>query len=323
MMKQLVFTIVFLFFFSFAFAQIPHGDLDNYKREWIALQENARPLIGIRSFTVMGSKYYLIVDPMTLETRIVDSKLLKVRSRDSVQVNKSLNGTVYERCFSIVRKTENNLQDAGLNFRLPKESGINLTIDLCPSHKPLDKDIFEDVLSAFKGLDSTLPLAVSVSGKWLLNHPDDLAWLKSLEKKGIEITWINHTYDHVFNSKPLVSNFLLSPGTDLSYEILANEKLMLKNGLMPSVFFRCPGLVSDRAIIEKLLSFGLIAVGSDAWLAKGQPVHNGSIVLIHGNGNEELGVRDFIKLLQTEADAIKAKHWTLYSLSEGLEQYPN
>lgn len=323
MMKQLVFIIVSCFFHSFAFAQIPHGDLDNYKREWIALQENAEPLIGIRSFTVGGNRYYLTVDPMTLATRIVDSKVLKVRSRDSVQVNKSLNGTVYERCFSIARKTENNLQDAGLNFKLPKESGINLTIDLCPSHKPLDKDIFEDLLAAFKGLDSTLPLAVSVSGKWLLNHPDDLAWLKSLEKKEIKITWINHTYDHVFNNKPLSSNFLLSQGTNLSYEILANEKLMLKNGLMPSVFFRCPGLVSDRAIIEKLLSYGLIAVGSDAWLAKGQQAHNGSIVLIHGNGNEELGVRDFIRLLQTEADAIKAKHWTLYSLSEGLEQYSN
>ncbi|WP_104384084.1 polysaccharide deacetylase [Sphingobacterium sp. HMA12] len=322
-MKQLLFAIVLLFFHSFTFAQVPYGDLENYKREWVALQGNAGPLVGIRSFTAKGSKYYLTVDPLTLETRIVDSKLLKVHSKDSIQVNKSLNGTVYASCFSIVRKTENNLQDAGLNFRLPKESGINLTIDLCPSHKPLDKDIFEDLLSAFKGLDSTLPLAVSVSGKWLLNHPDDLAWLKSLDRKGVKITWINHTYDHVFNKKPLVSNFLLSPGTDLNYEILANEKLMLRNGLVPSVFFRCPGLVSDRAVIEKLLSYGLIAVGSDAWLAKGQQAHNGSIVLIHGNGNEELGVRDFIRLLQTESGAIKRKHWTLYSLSEGLEHYPN
>lgn len=322
-MKQLVFAIVLLFCHSITFAQIPYGDLENYKREWVVVQESAGPLVGIRSFTVKGSKYYLTVDPLTLQTRIVDSKLLKVRSKDSIQVNKSLNGTVYETCFSIVRKNENSLQDAGLNFRLPKESGINLTIDLCPSHKPLDKDIFEDLLSAFKGLESTLPLAVSVSGKWLLNHPDDLAWLKSLDRKGIKITWINHTYDHVFNNKPLVSNFLLSPGTDLNYEILANEKLMLKNGLVPSVFFRCPGLVSDRAVIEKLLSYGLITVGSDAWLAKGQQAHNGSIVLIHGNGNEELGVRDFIRLLQKESDAIKGKHWTLYSLSYGLERYPN
>jgi len=41
------------------------------------------------------------------------------------------------------------------------------------------------------------------------------------------------------------------------------------------VFFRCPGLVSDRSIIERLLSYGLIAVGSDAWLAKGQQARNG------------------------------------------------
>lgn len=27
--------------------------------------------------------------------------------------------------------------------------------------------------------------------------------------------------------------------------------------------------------------------------------------------------------MQTESGAIKAKHWMLYSLSEGLEQYPN
>lgn len=61
---------------------------------------------------------------------------------------------------------------------------------------------------------------------------------------------------------------------------------MLKNGLVPSVFFRCPGLVFGRAVSEKLLSYGLISVGSDVWLAKGQQVRNGSIVLIPGNGNK-------------------------------------
>ncbi|MDR2269348.1 MAG: polysaccharide deacetylase [Sphingobacterium sp.] len=322
-MKQLLFILVSLAYAGLSFGQIAYVDLENYQREWVALQGNGKPLIGIRSFRMKANKYYLTVDPTTLETSVMADKVLHVYNRDSIQVTKSLIGSVYERCFSIVRETENNLQDAGLNFSLPKEAGINLTIDLCPSHKPLDKDIFEDLLSAFKGLDSRLPVAVSVSGKWMLNHPADLEWLKSLTKKGVKFTWVNHSYDHVFNNTPLVSNFLLSPGTNLNYEILANEKLMLKNGMIPSVFFRCPGLVSDRAVIEKLLSYGLIAVGSDAWLAKGQRAHNGSIVLIHGNGNEELGVRDFIKLLQTESEAIKKKHWTLYSLSEGLEQYPH
>lgn len=322
-MKQLILLTHLLLISILSFAQSTYTDLVSYKTEWITVQQQGKLLVGLRSFIMKGEKYYVTVDPTTLETGVTNAKMVQVRSNDAVQIAKVLSGTTYGRCFSMVRNTENNLQDAGLNFRLPEEAGINLTIDLCPSHKPLDKAIFEDALAAFKGVDSSLPVAVSVSGKWMLNHPQDLQWLKSLVQKGIKITWVNHTYDHVFNTNPLRSNFLLSKHTDLNYEILENEKLMLKNGLIPSIFFRCPGLVSDRAIIEKLLSYGLIAVGSDAWLAKGQQAKNGSIVLIHGNGNEELGVRDFIKLLQTESTAIKAKHWTLYSLSDGLEQYPH
>lgn len=321
-MKQLIFVYLFLVCGLFSFGQVSFTNLEKYRTEWVILRENDRSLVGIRSFTSNAVKYYLAVDPTTLQTRVVGDRSVQVISKDAAQVAKSLRGSVYESCFSLVRKTENNLQDAGLNFRLPKEAGINLTIDLCPSHKPLDKVIFEDLILAFKGVDSSLPLAVSVSGKWMLNHAADLEWLKSLDTKGVKITWINHTYDHIFNNSPLTSNFLLSKNTDLRYEVLENEKLMLRNGLIPSVFFRCPGLVSDRSIIERLLSYGLIAVGSDAWLAKGQQAKNGSIVLIHGNGNEELGVHDFIKLLQTESAAIKAKHWTLYSLSAGLDEEP-
>lgn len=320
-MKQLLFVYLFLVCGLFSFGQVSFTNLEKYRTEWVILRENDRSLVGIRSFTSNAVKYYLAVDPTTLQTRVVGDRSVQVISKDAAQVAKSLRGSVYESCFSLVRKTENNLQDAGLNFRLPKEAGINLTIDLCPSHKPLDKVIFEDLILAFKGVDSSLPLAVSVSGKWMLNHAADLEWLKSLDTKRVKITWINHTYDHIFNNSPLTSNFLLSKNTDLRYEVLENEKLMLRNGLIPSVFFRCPGLVSDRSIIERLLSYGLIAVGSDAWLAKGQQAKNGSIVLIHGNGNEELGVHDFIKLLQTESAAIKAKHWTLYSLAAGLDEH--
>ena len=320
-MKQLLFVYLFLVCGLFSFGQVSFTNLEKYKTEWVILRENDRSLVGIRSFTSNTVKYYLAVDPSTLQTRVVGDRSVQVISKDAAEVAKSLRGSVYESSFSLVRKTENNLQDAGLNFRLPKEAGINLTIDLCPSHKPLDKVIFEDLILAFKGVDSSLPLAVSVSGKWMLNHAADLEWLKSLDTKGVKITWINHTYDHIFNNSPLTSNFLLSKNTDLRYEVLENEKLMLKNGLIPSVFFRCPGLVSDRSIIERLLSYGLIAVGSDAWLAKGQQAKNGSIVLIHGNGNEELGVHDFIKLLRTESQAIKTKHWTLYSLFAGLDEH--
>lgn len=162
----------------FSYGQASYANLENYRTEWLILRENNNSLVGIRSFTKNAVKYYLTVDPTTLQTRVVGDRSVSVLYKDAAQVTKSLSGSVYESCFSLVRKTENNLQDAGLNFRLPKEAGINLTIDLCPSHKPLDKAIFEDLLVAFKGIDSTLPLAVSVSGKWMLNHAADLEWLK-------------------------------------------------------------------------------------------------------------------------------------------------
>ena len=94
---------------------------------------------------------------------------------------------------------------------------------------------------------------------------------------------------------------------------------MLKNGLLPSAFFRFPGLVSDQQLVYRITDLGLIPIGTDAWLAKGQQPQAGSIVLIHGNGNEPVGVDDFIKLLRSKTQAIVNKQWLLYDLRESVE----
>lgn len=294
-------------------------NIRNYKVDWSLLEKKDSHLIGLRSFTADSKTYFLAVDPVTLQTCVILSDGYKRTRSTYADICSRFNKTVYIRGFDLVRRTEQNLQNAGLDLRMPQEQGINLTIDLCPSHKPFDRVIFQSLFSAFKGKSGRLPVAISVSGKWILKHQEDLNWLKNLDNGALQITWVNHSYSHVYNNQPLTSNFLLSKGTNMDVEVLENEKLMLRNGILPSVFFRCPGLVSDKAVIDKLLSYGLIAVGSDAWLAKGQHPGDGSIVLIHGNGNEELGVKDFIKLLQQENTAIRSGHWTLYNLSEGLE----
>lgn len=67
---------------------------------------------------------------------------------------------------------------------------------------------------------------------------------------------------------------------------------------MPSVFFRYPGLVTNKALLLKLNNLGLIPLGSDAWLAKNQTPTTGSIILVHGNSNEHVGIEDFMKLQQ-------------------------
>jgi hypothetical protein len=111
---------------------------------------------------------------------------------------------------------------------------------------------------------------------------------------------------------------MMAPGTDIDSEVLRTEIALLQKDIVPSVFFRFPGLVSDLKIYNKILSFGLIPVGSDAWLAKGQWPKNGSIVLIHANGNDQLGVRDFINLLKEKRSEVLSKRWELFDLRESL-----
>ena len=59
-------------------------------------------------------------------------------------------------------------------------------------------------------------------------------------------------------------------------------------------------------------------LGSDAWLAKSQKPVAGSIVLVHANGNEPLGVRRFLELLRSERERIRAGSWQLLDLRESV-----
>ena len=93
---------------------------------------------------------------------------------------------------------------------------------------------------------------------------------------------------------------------------------MIDNGLCPSVFFRFPGLVSDQELVRRVIGYGLITVGSDAWLAKNQAASQGSIVLVHGNGNEPIGIEKFLGLVKLERKAILERHWLLFDLRESV-----
>jgi len=42
--------------------------------------------------------------------------------------------------------------------------------------------------------------------------------------------------------------------------------------------------------------------------------------LIHANGNEPIGVDDFIKLLHQEAGSIAKRQWLLYDLRESVDE---
>jgi hypothetical protein len=291
--------------------EVYYGWAHNYPQDWIVL----------RRFENRNKEYYLLVNPQTLQTKVNESSFYQVKPMTLADTRIAFKNTPYEKAINKAEKRSINMQDAGIERGIPTEAGISLTADLCPSHKPLDRRIFTTMFNEFKKVEKPAPIALSVSGLWMLNHKADLEWLKQLRNEGeIRITWINHSYNHrVSKTAPLRENFLLEPGTNINYEVLATEQLMLKNGLVPSAFFRFPGLVSDQQLVYKITDFGLIPIGSDAWLAKGQQPNAGSIVLIHGNGNEPVGVADFIKLLQSKTKQIAKKQWLLYDLSESVD----
>jgi hypothetical protein len=109
---------------------------------------------------------------------------------------------------------------------------------------------------------------------------------------------------------------MLASGTDIIYEVIKTEIALLEKEIVPSFFFRFPGLVSDHEIYNKILNLKLIPVGSDVWLVKRQWPNNGSIVLIHANGNEPVGVRD--DLLKNKRTDVLSKRWELFNLRESL-----
>jgi hypothetical protein len=292
--------------------RVYYGWAKNYPQDWLIL----------RRFENRGKDYLLMVDPHTLQTKVNESSFYQIKPMSLDETRTFFKNTPYEKAISKAEKQSVNLQDAGIEKGMPTETGISLTADLCPSHRPLDRRIFTTMFAEFKKVEKPVPIALSVSGLWMLKHGEDLEWLKHLSNEGeIRITWVNHSYNHrVSKNAPLKQNFLLEPGTNINYEVLATEELMLKNGLVPSVFFRFPGLVSDQQLVYKITDFGLIPIGSDAWLAKGQQPQAGSIVLIHGNGNEPVGVADFIKLLQSKTKQIANKQWLLYDLRESVDE---
>jgi hypothetical protein len=320
-LKYLALSVLFFLPAIVANAQANYTKIENYKVEYGVARDFPREQMILRSFDNYGKHYLLTVNPQTLETRIDESHFYQIQDMTMAQARAFFKNTPYQRALTKAENESIMIQDAGIEAGMPKETGISLTADLCPSHRPLDRRIFTDIITEFKKVEKPVPIALSITGVWMRQHPGDLEWLKKLQADGeIYVTWINHSYTHrVSSTEPLKENFLLEPGTNISYEVLETEKAMLKNGLLPSTFFRFPGLVSDQQLVYKITDFGLIPIGTDAWLAKGQLAQNGSIVLIHGNGNEPIGVNDFIALLRSKTQAIAKKQWLLYDLTQTVD----
>ncbi|MBI5417389.1 polysaccharide deacetylase [Candidatus Poribacteria bacterium] len=290
--SKIMLILIFFIYSSTAFSQaiqdyIVFPAVCNIKKE-------NTTLISLRQYQVDNKKHYLLVNPQNFQTSVYQEDELEIIPSTIETIKNEFKNTNYIKAITRAELNSEKLQNAGIASFATSQQGVCLTADLCPSVLPLEYRIFTELVQT-----KPIPIALAVTGDWLNNHEQDLEWLLRLEKnKKISITWINHSYNHPYDkSLPLDRNFLLEQTIDVPYEILQTEVKLFEHGITPSVFFRFPGLVSNKQIFDKVTSFGLIPIGSNAWLAKKELPENGSIILIHANGNEPLGVDIFLDLL--------------------------
>lgn len=257
---------------------LPLLKIKNY-RVLIKKVQNHKELITLRRIQNYDDKiFYLTLNLNTLKTNILSSEQVSVTNFDEADFKHTNYYKIKE-----LAKSKNNSWTGIDQFNVDHHV---LTLDLCPSKKKTDMK-FLDFLQKSK-IDF---FYLAVSGKWILDHQDDL---NLIQKKFKNVFWINHSFNHYYDPKKENNeNFMLSKGTDLQVEVLQNEKTMLENDIMPSPFFRFPGLVANKELYFKVLSYGVIPIGSNAWLAKGQKISKGSVVLLHANGNEPQGLKTY------------------------------
>jgi len=275
-----------------------------------ALGPEGNTLLVTRSLRRDGVPLLLAVDPHTFRTALYPPAQIRMLPSPP---STALAGTPFENALALETAPPYRLQNQGARHALGRREGIFLTVDLCPSRRAFERELFETTAHLPQG--KGVPVAVMITGAWLEHHPEEVAYLKEAARSGrIAVTWVNHSYHHVYAPRvPLASNFLLTPGTDFDAEVLDTERLLLENGIVPSPFFRFPGLVSDERVVRRLRELSLIPIGSDAWLAKGEAPSGGSIVLVHGNGNEPKGIALALPLL-------RSGRWRLLPLADAFTE---
>jgi hypothetical protein len=253
---------------------------------------DGRRAVAVREMTVGGQHLALLADPEALTTRLERAACWSCRDASEDELASTRMGRAISESAEAPGLTHRGfLQNAGLTHGAGP--GDFVTGDLCPSKRPLDRAFFKRLETA----SDRAPVALGISGLWLIHHFDDFRWLVAQRNAGaLDIVWIDHTYHHPYRRRlPDAANFLLTEGVDPDEEILDTERLLIANGETPSLFFRFPGLVSSDPLMQAVSRFHLVTLGADAWLAKGQKPGRGSIVLVHPNGNEPKGLAVFVR----------------------------
>ena len=292
-MKRLA-NLIALIILAYSTAGLALSKITDYRQVFLPVsQEKHQLMIAIRTFNLNGNATYLVVDPVNLTTHI--TSIQKVTSQPDADIK----NTRYYQLLDRYTDPPYSLENKGVKHINTLVNSNILTVDLCPSSRHFEQQFFQKLVDLSAIHNKPTPVTIAISGRWLIKHPTDFNWLLDMQRsRKLDITWANHSYSHPYKKDwPYSHNFLLSPNINLSKEILLTEKYLIEAGEMPSVLFRFPGLVSNKLLIEAIKTYGLIPLSADAWIAKDEPITNGGIILVHGNGNEHEGIERLMPLL--------------------------
>jgi hypothetical protein len=256
----------------------------------------------IRTLTINGAPAKVVVDADRLQTSLVETAALEAGSAKNAFAD-----APFEKSLASLSAGTKALSHLGPEAPRVAAEQFALTIDMCQSHKPWEKRLFDWIVSLSNQVHAPIPIGIAMTGVWAKAHTAELDQLNAWEAQGkLAITWVNHSSTHPLHCKNAScsqATFLTEPGTDMNEEVFGLERSLLARGMMPSTLFRFPGLVHDQERLKELARLSLMPLDADAWIAKGEPIKDGAVVLVHGNGNEPLGITGFLKQVTTGARA--------------------
>jgi hypothetical protein len=190
---------------------------------------------------------------------------------------------------------------------------IALSIDMCQSSHTWNKNLYDELSRLGDVLGTPVPIGIAMTGGWARAHSTEFADLQHRAKDNLAIEWINHSNTHPLHctdASQRTCNFLTDPSVDMQAEVLGLEQVLLAQGEVVGPLFRFPGLTHDAKRLAQLDALGLFALDANAWLAKGQTIAPGSVILVHGNGNEPPGIQKIMAWLhdhKTELETGKTR----------------
>ncbi len=258
-------------------------------------------IVVVRSMNVAGVPSVLAYDARSLATYVVSRVGLEAASRKAGPAD---GDNPYVKKLEAMRREDATLER--VHAPKPGRLEVALTVDMCQSSKPWDKALFDFLVDLSAQRRAPVPVGVAMTGGWAKKHPVELEQLRKWNASGaLAIAWINHSYTHPIHCTnggrtcTFLTDSSVTPEV-FQHEVLDNERLLLRQGFAVSPLFRFPGLAHDATRRKALNGLSLFALDADAWLAKGERLHDGAVVLVHGNGNEPRGIELFLQAMRTE-----------------------